>query len=160
MSSTVRGFTIRDITQHARPEIGQVVVNPAKVLPASATGNLFAVTGIVVVTGLFGVVTTALSVTAVNIKLGVTGNTSAIAANPAVTYASTGLGNVITPPPTLGAALPAAVNAQTAVAGAGYFVCSAANITITTDATNTGAITWVLSYAALYPKKVGSVAAV
>lgn len=163
MSTTVRGFTVRDLTQHGKAEIGQVVVNPGKVLPATATGNLFAVTGIVVVNALFGFVSTILSVTAVNIKLGVTNLPAVIAANPASPYASTAVGSVVVPPPTLGGALPAAVVAQAAVSASCNIVVNgntAPNITITTDATNTGAITWVLSYNKLYPKGAGAVTAV
>lgn len=160
MTSTVRGFAIRDLTQHGKAEIGQVVVNPGKVLPATATGNLFAVTGIVVVNALFGIVSTVFTATAVNIKLGVTNLTGAIAGNPASAYASTAVGSVIIPPPTLGGVLPAALSGQTAVAASCNFVVNAANITITTDATNTGAITWVLSYNKLYPKGAGAVTAV
>jgi hypothetical protein len=160
MSSTVKGFQIRDITQHAKGELGHLVVNPAKVLPATATGNLFACTGIVMVTGLFGVISTALAVTAVNVKIGITGNTAAIAANPAVAFASSGVGGAVVMPPTLGGALPAVISAQTAVAGSTSFVLNAANITITTDATNTGALTWVLSYLPLFPKSAGAVTAV
>lgn len=162
MSSTVRGFSYRDITQHAKVEVGHFVVNPGKVLPATATGNLFAVTGIVLVTGLFGVVSTVFSATAVKPTLGVTGNPTAIAAAPAVgIVAGTGaVGSVVVPPLTPGGALPVLVAAQTAAAGAGVFVVNAANITITTDATNTGAITWVLQYVPLYPKLAGAVTAV
>jgi hypothetical protein len=160
VSSTIRGFNIRDLTQHGKPEIGNVVVNPGKVLPATATGNLFAVTGAVAVLGLFGVVSTVFSVTAVHITLGDTQTTTAIAAAPAAAYASTAVGGVIVPPPTLGAALPAIVTAQSATAGAGQFVLDSANITITTDATNTGAVTWVLSWAPLFPKRGAAVTAV
>ena len=88
-----------------------------------------------------------------------TGAAAAIAAAPASAYASTGVGSVIVPPLVLGGALPAVVGASGAAAGSGLFVVDAADITITTDATNTGAITWVLSYVPLYPKAGASVAA-
>lgn len=152
MASSVRGFSVRDLTQHGKAELGQVVVNPAKVLPATATASLFAVTGEVVVLGLFGIVTTIFTSTTVKISLGVTGTTNAIAATPAAGYTSTAVGSVITPPLVLGGALQAVAAAQTARAASGLFTVAAANITITTDATNTGAITWVLSYAPLMPK--------
>jgi hypothetical protein len=160
VSSTIRGFTIRDLTQHGKPELGRVVVNFGKVLPATGTGSIFAVTGIVQVLGLFGIVSTVLSVTNVKPTIGVTGSPAAIAAAPAAAFTATAVGGIIQMPTTLGGILPAAVVASGAASGSGLFVVNAANITVTTDATNTGAITWVLSYAPLFPKSVGSVAAV
>jgi hypothetical protein len=158
MGSTARGFILRDLTQHAKPELGRVNVNVAKVLPATATGNLFTVTGAIVVTGLVGVVTTVFTATAVHISLGHNGvggvgsSVNAIAANPASAYASTAVGSVITPPPTLGGVLPAADTSAETISAAGLFSVQNTIITITTDATNTGAITWILSWAPQYPK--------
>lgn len=160
MSSTVRGYSIRDLTPHARAEISNRVVNFGKGLPATATGNLFSVTGVVLVTGLVGVVSTVLAATNVKPQLGVVGHNAAIAAVPAVAYNATAVGSVITLPPALGGALPAPVAASGAAAACGAFVVDSADITMTTDATVTGAITWILEYIPLYPKKAGSVAAV
>jgi hypothetical protein len=160
MSSTARGFTVKDITYHGRAEIGRLVVNPAKVLPATATGILFTVAGSVVVTGLWGVVTTILSATAVKPSLGVTGSPAAIAAAPAAAYNASAVGSVIAVPPAFGGALPAAITAQAGVSGSAMFVANNTNITITTDATNTGAITWMLTYVPLTSKSAGSVTAV
>jgi hypothetical protein len=160
MSATVRGFIYKDQTQKGKAQIGRLVVNPGKVLPATATGNLFAVTGIVVVNAVFGFVSTVLGATAVHISLGVTGSPAALAANPVATISGTAVGSVFTMPPALGGPLPQPVAVQTAVTASNIFVVNAANITITTDATNAGAITWLLSYEPLYPKGVGSVAAV
>jgi hypothetical protein len=160
MSSLVGGYTIKDITPNGAAELSQCVVNPGKVLPATGTGNLFAVTGVVLVTGLFGIVSTVFSVTNVSPTLGVTGAPAAIAAAPVAAMTATAVGSVLIPAPKLGGALPAAVAAQEAVAAAGVFVVNAADITITTNATNTGAITWVLNYMPLYPGTAASVAAV
>lgn len=153
MSSTAKGFNIRDLTQHGKPELCQVAVNPGKVLPATATGNLFTVTGSIVVHGLLGVVSTIFSVTAVHISLGYTGQPAAIAANPSVAYASTAVGSVIVPAATLGGALPAVVSSQSVTAAAGTFTCENTIITVTTDATNTGAVTWLLLFEPIMPKK-------
>lgn len=161
MSSTTKGFAIRDVDfAKAFGEKAQVVVNPGKVLPASTTGNLFAVTGSVVVTGLVGIVSTIFSATAVSPTLGVTNLPAAIAAAPSVAYASTAVGSVITMPGPLGGALPAVITAQTVAAAAAEFEVTAANITITTAATNTGAVTWILYYVPLQPKRGASVSAV
>jgi hypothetical protein len=156
MASSVRGFALRDLTQHGKAELAHVVVNPGKTLPASATGNLFAVTGEIVVLGLFGIVSTILQASNVSPTLGVTGLPAGIAAAPASPYNATAVGAVISPPLVLGGALPAPVVAQAATAGSGLFVVNAANITITTATTVTGAITWVLSYAPLMPKSGAS----
>ena len=160
MSSTVKGFTYRDISQRAKPESGRVVVNPGKTLPASTTGNLFTVTGIVQVTFLVGVVSTILQAANVSPTLGVTGLPTAIAAAPAAPYNGTAVGGVITMPLTPGGALPAPVVAQGTANGAIRFVVNAAAITITTATTVTGAITWILGYVPLFPKGAGVVTAV
>jgi hypothetical protein len=162
MSGNTRAFLIKDQTQKGKPEVSRLCVNFGKVLPATATGNLFSVTGTVVITGLFGIVSTVFGITAVKPTLGVTGLPTALAAAPAVAYASTAVGSVVTMPPSLGAALPAAVVANaSSVTAVENFIVTAANITITTDATNAGAITWVLAYEPVYPKgQVATVAAV
>jgi hypothetical protein len=151
MGST-KAFLVRDQSQRAKPEAGRLCVNFGKVLPATATGNLFAVTGTIVVNGLVGIVSTAFAITAVKISIGVTGANSAISAVPASGYASTVVGSAIVMPLTLGGALPAAVVANAAITSAQCFMCTAANITITTDATNTGAVTWLLSWESVSPK--------
>jgi hypothetical protein len=160
MSNGAKGFLYRDVTSHGRVETGHVVVNVGKVLPATATGNLFAVTGSVVVTGLVGVVSTLFAATAVKPTIGVTGLPAAIAAAPVAAYNATAVGSVIQMPLTSGGALPAPVVASGAAASAGIFVTIAANITITTDATNAGAVTWILYYQPLSPKFGATVTAV
>lgn len=161
MGST-KAFLVRDQTAHGRPEISRLCVNFGKTLPATATGNLFAVSGTVVVTGLFGIVSTVFSATAVKPTLGVTGANTAIAAAPAAGFNATAVGSVLVMPPTLGGVLPAAtVASASSVSAVENFMVTAANITITTDATNTGAITWVLAYEPVSPKnQAASVTAV
>jgi hypothetical protein len=160
MSSTVKGFSYRDLSIHGKVENGRTCVNVAKALPATATGNLFTVTGIVQVTFLVGIVSTITQAVAVKPSLGVTGNTTAIAAQPAAAYNGVAVGGVIVMPLTPGGALPAPVVASATVNGAIRFVVNAAAITMTTDATATGNITWILGYVPLFPKGAGSVAAV
>jgi hypothetical protein len=152
MSSTKSGFNIRDLTQHGKGELSHVGVNPGKVLPATATGNLFTVSGSIVVHGLLGVVTTVGSATSVSPTLGITGAAAALAAAPAVPWTTIPVGSVIIMPPTLGAALPAFLSAQSVVAAAGTWTCENTIITITTGATNTGAITWLLIWEPIFPK--------
>ena len=145
MATNESGFTFRGV------KAGSVTVNPAKALPATTTGTLFTVAGTIVVTGLCGVVSTALGATATHISLGVTGNNTALAAATTGSVASAALGNTFQLPSALGGVLPAPVTAQGTAAAEVLFVVSATNITLTTDATDTGAITWVLSWAPLSP---------
>jgi hypothetical protein len=60
-------------------------------------------------------------------------------------------------PANLGGALPAAVVASAVAADQAAFEVSGTNITVTTDATNTGAITWILVYVPLFRKVPGAV---
>jgi hypothetical protein len=59
---------------------------------------------------------------------------------------------VVIMPPTMGGALPALLVANAAVSSANCFMVTAGNITITTDATDTGAVTWFLSWEPVSPK--------
>lgn len=163
MSANATGFNLRQLAgvKEWLSLGGTVAFNPGKVLPATTTGNLFTVSGAVVVNCLIGVVTTVFSVTAVKPTIGITGANAAIAAAPAVAYNGTAVGSLVQLPRALGGALPAAVTAQGAAAGmAEFIVGGSTNITITTDATNTGAISWVLIYQPLRDKAPGSVTAV
>lgn len=138
---------------------GNLATQNTKVLPATTTGTLFTVTGSVVVLGLVGVVSTVFSATNVNPTIGITGSNAAIAAAPAAPFASTAVGSVIQLPAVLAGALPAAVAAKGSAASFDAFVVKGTNITITTDATNTGAVTWLLLWAPLFRKSPGSVSA-
>lgn len=137
----------------------QVTLQHAKVLPATATGTLFTVSGDIVVYGLVGIVTTVFTATAVNISLGVTGVNAALAANPAAAFNATAAGAMLQLPAQLGGVLPAAVVANGSAATFDPFVVKGTNITITTDATNTGALDWALVWAPLLRKVPGSVTA-
>src|SRR5580765_2221195 len=142
MSSTARGFLVRDMTYHGKSGASRVSINPAKALPATATGNLFTITGSIVVTGLTGVVSTATQAANVSPTIGVTGLPAGIAAAPAAPYNAVPIGNAIIMPPLLGGALPAPVAAQSSVTSAIRFAVTAGAITITTASTVTGNITW------------------
>jgi|SRR5215469_9151839 len=158
MGTTARAFNLRDLSQHGKAEISRYNANVGKTLPASTTGNLFTVTGSIVVHGLIGVVSTILQAVNVSPTLGYTNNPAAIAAAPAAPYNGTAVGSVIEMPLTLGGALPAPVTSTgTAVAAAG-FVVSNTTITITTASTVTGAITWLLLWEPVFPKSLTSTA--
>jgi hypothetical protein len=160
MSSLTKGYIFKDISQKGRAETGRYCVNVGKALPASATGAIFNVTGVIQVTALFGIVSTALAASNVSPTLGVTGAPAAIAAAPAAPLNATGVGAVLVMPLTPGGALPAPVVASGAATAMNRFTVNAASITITTLTTVTGNITWVLGYTPLVPKAAGSVVAV
>jgi hypothetical protein len=160
MSSTVRGFKIRDLTPHGKGETGRRVVNFAKATPQTTTGNLFTVVGSVQVNGLFGVVSTALGAVAQHLTIGADSLPAAIAAANAVALNANVVGSVFVMPLTLGGALPAPVTASGAAAACEPFVLTGVPITLTSDASTTGNITWVLSYTPVYPKGGGTVTAV
>jgi len=153
MSSTARGFLVRDMTYHGKSGASRVSINPAKALPASTTGNLFTITGSIVVTGLTGVVSTATQASNVSPTIGVTGaaNAALIAAAPAAPYNAVPVGNAIIMPSLIGGALPAPVAAQSSVTSAIRFAVTAGAITITTATTVTGNITWILTWVPLLP---------
>jgi hypothetical protein len=133
---------------------GKITLNLAKALPATATGNLFTIAGSVICS-ISGVVTTVFSATSTHISIGVTGNTTALAAPPGSGIVSIAVGSTLILPTPLGAALPAPLVASGTAAGNTAVLVELANtiITVTTDATNTGAITWTLDW---YPLTSGA----
>lgn len=151
-------YTSRDLTQHGRPELSQRCVNYQKALPQGATGNLFTLNAPIVVTGLFGVIST-LWGASTKLGIGVTGTVGAIAAAPSVALAGA-VGAVVVLPTVFGGVLTTPIAASGQAASCGLFVVNAAAITITADTSTTGNITWVLEYASLYLKKPSTVAAV
>lgn len=155
MSTTVRGFNIRDLTQHGKAEMGQVNVN-VKALPLTATSSpLFTVTGAIQVNALIGVVTVAPSAAE---AFGLTLTDGATVFNIAAAQAAAAApaaGAILILPPALGSALPAAVTAITATTkAASFFVVSSGGvISVTTSAVITaGTVAWVLAWSPLYPK--------
>jgi len=150
-------YLVRDVTQHGRPTTSQRCVNYQKALPQGTTFNIFTVSAPIVVTGLFGVISTVWG-GATKLGIGVTGAAAAIAAQPGAGAAGA-LGAVVIMPTTIGAALPTPITASGQAASSGMFVMYAAAITITADTSTTGNITWVLEYASMYLKTPATVAA-
>jgi hypothetical protein len=155
--SGVRGFNLRDLTQHGKAEAGRVTVN-VKALPlAAGISSLFTITGEIEVLSLVGVITVVLSaVDSPTIGFTPSGGSSApaaISAAPASGFTGA-VGNVIVGSPTLGGQMPAPVSAITASAAAAcHFTAKDGIITVTTSATlTTGTVAWVLSWSSLYPK--------
>jgi hypothetical protein len=152
-------------------EYGLMVLEPAKVLPATGLASIFTVNvGPVLITSLTGLVTTACSATATTITIGATptGGSSApaVLATAGTGVASLPVGAYVAVAPFTGTATPAVllqspasgvmgggIAAYTAagapLANGGIAVVSPGVITITTSATNTGAMSWTCSYVPL-----------
>lgn len=155
MSSTVRGFNVRDLTQHGKKELGQVSIATAVTLPASTTATLFTVVGAIEVSGLFGFVTTVFGVTATTLALGwapTAGGSSVVLASASASVASTAVGSVFVMPSAVGGQLQPAITSLVTQASACWFACENGVINWTTSATDTGAVTWLLAYQPVFPK--------
>lgn len=157
MSASRNGFLARDITQHGKVELAQRCVSVAKVLPQGNTINIFTVSAPIIVTGLFGVIST-LWGASTKLGLGVTGAPAAIAAQPAAAQVGAA-GSVVCVPATFGGPMVAPIAASGQLASACMFTMDAAAITATADTSTTGAITWVLEYTSMLIKCPAVVAA-
>lgn len=141
MATQVQGASLRTNIY------GPLVVRPAAVLPATATGTLFNVVGgNVIITSFFGVVTTVMSATATNLKINVlntaTAGNSDICANVLVTSKAVGSVYAI---PTFGSA----ATIDNYGVQDNEFLVGAGSIRAITDATNTGAMKWYVNYVPL-----------
>lgn len=156
-------------TQVFTSEYGVLVTGGAKTLPATTTGHLFTVSGgRVVVTGLTGVVSTVIQAQACTISIGNT-PTGGSAATTSITSASSsvsgvavgssfGVGAFSGGNPTAliftgASGVLAGADIGVQIASAGICLVPAGTIDWTTSATNTGAITWSLSY---FPYDLGA----
>lgn len=144
MTVIIQGPQIKELL------LGLTVSEPAGVLPATATGNLFTVTGgRVIVTSLVGQCTTVCTATATTVSVGVTpttgsANNTGIATATAVTSAE--VGSLVSLPVTKGALLVNVLAGGSAQVTPTGYVVNPGTITITTSATNTGAFKWDLTY--------------
>lgn len=152
MANFIQGTQLRTLNQ------GVIVTKAAQNLPQSATATLYTVAGgAVLVTGLIGIVTTAIAASDPVLSLGTaptvgTAQTSGIATTTVLTSAEAG--TLLTVQPSSGLAGALVVMATAAKAGAAVFlanpfVVSAGTITWTTGASKTGALKWYLTYVPL-----------
>jgi hypothetical protein len=152
MGNFIQGTQLRTLNQ------GVIVTKAAANLPQSATATLYTVAGgAVLVTGLIGIVTTAVASSDPVLSLGTapttgTAETSGIASTTVLTSAE--IGTIVTVQPSSG--LPGALVVMASAAKAGNtvflanpFVVSAGTITWTTGASKTGAMKWYLTYVPL-----------
>lgn len=136
---------------YADPGVSQISLG--KTLPQGATISLFTVVG-TVVCDLTGVVSTLFGA-ATKLSIGVTGNSSAIAAPPAAGTIGA-VGNVVQCPQALGAALPAYVTATGHASSAFLMEVSNTIITLTADTSTTGAVTWIMNWVPVFGSAVAS----
>lgn len=137
---------------------GAVVTGAAHTLPASATGHLFTVnTGRVIITSVTGVVSTVIQAQACTIAIGNTptgGSNSASLATASSSVSGLAVGaSLYVPVFSSGPQALAFSGASGVVSGAaaalrndGIALVPAGTIDWTTSATNTGAVTWSVSY--------------
>jgi hypothetical protein len=150
MGNFIQGTQLRTLNQ------GSIVTKAAANLPQSATATLYTVAGgAVLVTGLVGIVTTAIASSDPVLSLGTaptvgTAQTSGIATTTVLTSAEAGtLVSVVgatTGLPTALAVMATAAKAGSTVFLGTPFVVSAGTITWTTGASKTGALKWYLTY--------------
>lgn len=130
---------------------GTKVTGGAKTLPATATGSIFTVTGgRVLVTSITGVVTTAIQAQANNVKLVATpsGNGAVNDLSGVVDVNALALGGLLAPTGLAGDVLVKSTGGG--VSGLrNPIVVAPGAIGVNTSATNTGAVTWTLTYVAL-----------
>lgn len=132
---------------------GLQVAGGAKTLPATAAGHIFTVSGgRVLVTSLTGVVTTAVQAQACTLSIGNTpsgGAGTAASLATATSINSIALGQMASMP-ALTVPVSAAIVGPTGicipVVSGALPIVPAGTIDVTTSATNTGAITWTITY--------------
>lgn len=134
---------------------GRTVSGAAKVLPATATGNIFTVSGgRVIITGLIGTCTTVCTATATTVSIGVTPTVgtavnTGIATATAVTSSEVGTLVSANGAANDGALIVGSKAGASVAYGGVNQVVNSGSITLTTSATNTGAFQWTLSYIVL-----------
>ena len=150
MSVLLHGYQLRAIN------FGVQVIKTAQAFPQTATSSLFTVAGgICLVTSLFGIVTTVVAGTDPQLTLGTaptsgTAEVAGIASSTALTSAE--VGTFITVQPSSGKPGALVVMASAAKAGNAVFLPSTGllvntgTITQTTSASQTGAVSWYLTY--------------
>jgi hypothetical protein len=143
MSTMIKAADVRTIA------LGIAVARATATLPATATGNIFTVTGgRIVVVGLVGEVTTAVQNQACTLAIGSTptvGTGSTTALGTASSIIAAPIGTHFAANPGSATVVDLATQAGVLLNAAGY-VLDAGSITITTSATNTGSVKWDLLY--------------
>lgn len=142
MTTIIQNSAVRTI------ELGLAVARATATLPATATGNIFTVSGgRILVVALIGQVTTVVQNQACTLAIGTaptvgTGSTTALGTASSIIAAPVGTHVSANP----GGATAVDLATQAGVAISSRFLVDVGNITITTSATNTGSVKWDLAY--------------
>lgn len=146
MTTIIKNADVRTIS------LGINVSRATAALPASATGNIFVVSGgRILVVHLLGEVTTAVQNQACTLAIGTaptvgTGSTTAVGTASSIIAAP--IGTHFSANPGGATVTDLATQAGVLIPAAG-FVVNIGNVTITTSATNTGSVKWDLVYVPL-----------
>lgn len=146
MSSMVKGKQQRQL------ELGFLVTKAAAALPQSATSTLYTVAGgSVLVTSIFGQVTTVIQNQVCTLALGTvptvgTAGSTALATATSIQAKEVGTFVTVQASSGVGGALVVGTNASVSPFASFAFVVPAGTITWTTSASNTGAMKWYLTY--------------
>lgn len=149
MTAMIQGYQLREIA------FGSQVIKAAQAFPQNATGNLYTVaTGNVLVTSLFGVLTTATTTDPV-LTIGTapsnggTAETAGIATTTALTSREVGTWLGVLSASGKAGALVVGTASGSGVWASTPFVVAPGTITLTTTASEPGAVTWYLTYVPL-----------
>ncbi len=149
MSTIIQGYLLRTSL------FGNQVIKAAQNLPQNTTAVLAVVSGgMIMITSMLGIVTTAIGATATNLSIGTTptvGVASATGIGAATPITSTPIGSWITPVQSAGISgqLAVGANAGTAVFLPTPMIVSAGTITWTTSANDTGQVKWYFTWVPL-----------
>ncbi len=153
MSVIEQGYQFRNLM------LGTLVTKAAAVLPATTTSTLYTVAGgHILLTGFWGICTTVCTSTATTLSVGLaptTGTASHVGLSTATAITSSEVGTWVGLGATAGAALiVGGANGAGASGGFGQMgfapiAVPLGTITLTTNATNTGAFKWYLTYVPL-----------
>jgi len=149
MANYIKGTALRETV------FGFQVIKTAVAFPQTATANLYTIAGgSVLVTSFFGLVSTVVAGTDPQLTIGIapttgTAETAGIATSTALTSAEVGTWIGVLASSGKAGALVNGAHAGNAVWTTTPFVVPAGNITLTTAASETGAVTWYLTYVPL-----------
>lgn len=133
--------------QILKANYGPTIVRAAAVLPASTTTTYFNIVGgQVIITSIFGVVTTVCSGTATNLTINLvnTAGAATVAIGTATAVTSLAVGTILALPTIGGAITTLAYGTQN-----NEFTAGPGQIQMVTSATNTGATKWYCNYVSL-----------
>lgn len=139
---------IQSSTSVRQVALGQYVDRPTATLPQGAAGNIFTVTGRVILTSFVGLITSALGATATTLKVSHTPTVGTVGdLCTAGTVTSLAAGQTLTLPAAPGSALVLGPTTGTGLVNtAAGLLLPAGTLSITTSAGDTGSVRWTATY--------------